>query len=111
MSLTIPEFQNEFSRIFKSLYAFNVEEGSSKDHFMALAQFVQAQYSNKWLNTKRTYFENKEKQVYYFSMEFLPGTQLRNNLLNIGIIDVVKNGLSQMGLDFDEIAANEVDPP
>lgn len=110
MSLTIPEFQNEFSRIFKSLYAFNVEEGSSKDHFMALAQFVRAQYSNKWLNTKRTYFENKEKQVYYFSMEFLPGTQLRNNLLNIGIIDVVKNGLSQMGLDFDEIAANEVDP-
>ena len=110
MSLTIPEFQNEFARIFKNLYAFNVEEGSSKDHFMALAQFVRAKYSEKWRETKRTYYEKKEKQVYYFSMEFLPGTQLKNNLLNIGIIDTVKKGLHQMGLDFEQIAANEVDP-
>ena len=96
MSLTIPEFQNEFARIFKNLYAFNVEEGSSKDHFMALAQFVRAKYSEKWRETKRTYYEKKEKQVYYFSMEFLPGTQLKNNLLNIGIIDTVKKGLHQI---------------
>lgn len=43
-------------------------------------------------------------------MEFLPGRMLKSNLLNMGIMDCVKQGLEELGLDLDEVARAEVDP-
>ncbi|MPM35529.1 Glycogen phosphorylase [bioreactor metagenome] len=43
-------------------------------------------------------------------MEFLPGRMLKSNLLNMGILDCVKQGMEEMGLDLDEVARAEVDP-
>ncbi len=50
------------------------------------------------------------KQVYYFSLEFLLGPLLENYLLNLGITDVVAEGLKEMGTSLQELAAQEVDP-
>ena len=43
-------------------------------------------------------------------MEFLPGRMLKSNLLNMGILDCVRQGMEDMGLDLDEVARAEVDP-
>ena len=43
-------------------------------------------------------------------MEFLPGRMLKSNLLNMGIMDCVNQGLEELGLDLDEVARAEVDP-
>lgn len=43
-------------------------------------------------------------------MEFLPGRMLKSNLLNLGILDTVRDGITEMGLDFDAIVQSEVDP-
>ncbi|MDI2601478.1 glycogen/starch/alpha-glucan phosphorylase, partial [Listeria monocytogenes] len=49
-------------------------------------------------------------QVYYFSIEFLPGRLLESNLLNLGILDTVRAGSKELGLDFDQLVAAEPDP-
>src|SRR5690606_10230005 len=59
----------------------------------------------------KTEYEKKQvKQLYYFSMEFLPGRMLKSNLLNLGILDVVREGIEDIGLDFHSIVQAEEDP-
>lgn len=50
-----------------------------------------------------------QKQLIYFSMEFLIGKLLSNNLANFGVLDEVKDALSSMGIDYDMIQKAERD--
>ncbi|MGV7710927.1 glycogen/starch/alpha-glucan phosphorylase, partial [Mycobacterium kansasii] len=47
--------------------------------------------------------------AYYFSIEFLPGKMLKSNLLNLGILNTVREGLNDFGIELDEIAKIEPD--
>ncbi len=53
---------------------------------------------------------NANKMVYYFSLEFLLGRMLKNNLMSIGAYDVVKEGLKQIGVDIEDLEDLEADP-
>ena len=48
--------------------------------------------------------------VIYLSAEYLPGPQLVNNLLNLGILDEVRNAVLDLGLDFQELVDQEQEP-
>ena len=50
------------------------------------------------------------KQVYYFSMEFLIGKLLHNYLVNFQIEDLVREGLSELDINLDDLLAQEADP-
>jgi len=50
------------------------------------------------------------KQVYYFSMEFLIGKLLLNYLVNLKIEDLVRDGLSDLSINLDDLLEQEVDP-
>ncbi len=110
MDLTVNEFIEQYKKQFQSLYAYPVEEGTDEQHYSALAQFIKNHLSTYWKETRERYLDNSAKQVYYFSMEFLPGRQLRNNTYNLGLLDVVKEGLDELGLSLDTIEEAEVDP-
>ena len=56
-----------------------------------------------------TFFLALKKQAYYFSIEFLPGKMLKSNLLNLGILNTVREGLNDFGIELDEIAKIEPD--
>lgn len=110
MTLTTTAFKKEFKQVFEGLYAFNVKDSSSIQQYTALGNFVKVYSSENWNQTNQLYLEDKVKQVFYFSMEFLPGRMLKSNLLNLGILDTVRDGIAEMGLDFDAIVKSEVDP-
>jgi starch phosphorylase len=44
------------------------------------------------------------------SAEYLPGPHLANNLLNLGITEVTRAGLRELGYDLDELLAQEEEP-
>lgn len=110
MAFDVQEFKKEYQKTFEELFAYSYEDGSKTEQFIALGDLVRGRYSEDWIQTVTNYNKNKEKQVYYFSMEFLPGRMLKSNLLNMGILDCVKQGMEEMGLDLDEVARAEVDP-
>ncbi|WP_313469092.1 glycogen/starch/alpha-glucan phosphorylase [Carnobacterium sp.] len=110
MILTIEQFKEEFSQTFEGLYAFDLAQSSPIQQYTALGNFLKFYSSENWNNTNQNYLDQQVKQVYYFSMEFLPGRMLKSNLLNLGILDTVRSGLKEMGLDFEEIVQAEVDP-
>ncbi|MEG0664674.1 MAG: glycogen/starch/alpha-glucan phosphorylase, partial [Clostridia bacterium] len=49
------------------------------------------------------------KKVYYFSMEFLQGASLRNNLYNLGLISQTSDFLKEFNLDLDDLCEIEPD--
>ncbi len=51
-----------------------------------------------------------KKKIYYISAEFLIGKLLSNNLINLGIYDVLKNDLAGAGKDIAKIEEVEAEP-
>ncbi|MGP6146139.1 glycogen/starch/alpha-glucan phosphorylase [Jeotgalibaca sp. A122] len=108
--MDVNQFKERFKKKFEEMYAFDYKEGSKREQFLALGYLVKNLYSADWRQTVKDYKDKGSKQVYYFSMEFLPGRMLKSNLLNQGLLDVVKEGLSELGLNLDEVADGEMDP-
>lgn len=104
------EFKEGYMQKFQDIFAFPIEESTPLQQYMALGEWLRAYYGPKWNETNKRYAANKNKQIYYFSIEFLPGRMLRNNLLNLGILDEVRSGIESINLDFNKICEAEVDP-
>lgn len=110
MNLTVDTFIEDYKGMFEAIYAFNYDEGSIEQQYRALGRLIRKYLSKDWSNTRTMYLERKAKQVYYFSMEFLPGTQLTNNMYNMGLFDTVHEGLEKLGLDPEKVERAEPDP-
>ena len=80
------------------------------DYYMALAHLVRDRMLHRWNSTVESYTQNRSRTVCYLSAEFLMGPHLGNNLINMGIYDQVKQAMDDLGLDFDELLAQEEEP-
>ncbi len=58
---------------------------------------------------KEEVIQNQDKQLIYFSMEFLMGRLLSTNLFNLDVLEEVKEALKSIGVDFDKLKNEEPD--
>ncbi|KRK81226.1 glycogen/starch/alpha-glucan phosphorylase [Companilactobacillus nodensis] len=110
MKLDETKFTMDFINEVKATYAIDVKDSSPLEQLMALGNLIKRYDSSNWKNTSKNYRQKDAKQVYYFSIEFLPGRLMKSNLLNLGILDTVRDGLDKLGLDFEKICSSEPDP-
>ena len=80
------------------------------DYYLALAYTVRDRLLHRWISTAETYTRQQDRTVAYFSAEFLLGPHLGNNLLNLGISDQVRQAISELGLIYEEVLGQEVEP-
>jgi glycogen phosphorylase len=80
------------------------------DHYMAAAYTVRDRLLERWLKTAQTYKTTEARTVCYLSAEFLLGPHLANNVLNLGIVEDVKQAASELGVDLDDILEQEEEP-
>ena len=92
------------------LQGINRAEATPYDHYGALAFTIRDRLLHRFLKTVATYKQEKVKLVCYLSAEFLMGRHLGNNLINLGIYDLVEEVMADLGLDLDEIIEQEPDP-
>jgi starch phosphorylase len=59
------------------------------------------------LETEDRYQQTDPKRVHYLSMEYLLGRSLKNNLSNLGMLDLCRDALRKMGVDFEEVMEGE----
>ncbi len=104
------EFKKEFTRRIEEKYGRSLENSHITERYLVLGEMVRQYSSLNWKESKEKIRKLEAKQMYYFSMEFLLGRLLTNNLMNLGIYDVVKNGLSELGIDINELEDVESDP-
>lgn len=103
------EFKSEFSQRMAKMYGRSVEQSHITEKYMALGEMVREYASLNWKASKEIVAKNQEKQMVYFSMEFLIGRLLTNNLMNLGIYNIVKDGLSDYNIDINELENMESD--
>jgi starch phosphorylase len=87
-----------------------VSLATQHDYYMALAYLVRDRMLHRWNGTAESYTQHRARTVCYLSAEFLLGPHLGNNLINMGLYDQVKQAMAELGLNFDDLIAQEVEP-
>ena len=82
---------------------------------MALSYTVRDRMLNRYIQTIHQYIRNVTgnkglKTVAYLSAEFLLGPHLGNNLVNLSIVDEVRDALAELDFDLDVILDAEGEP-
>lgn len=108
--MKVDAFKDAYKKKFEDMFAVPYTSGSTTEQFQALGQLLRSIYTDKWVHYNQEKLDSKQKQVFYFSMEFLPGRQLKRYLLNLDLLDTARTALEELGLDFEAVAAAEVDP-
>lgn len=103
------EFQKSFEAYMNMTYAKSVSESSNIEKYTVLGRMVQTYSMLNWHDTKHDIKEKGQKQLYYFSLEFLMGRMLSNNMNAMGVYGVVKEGLAEMDIDINIIEDMEAD--
>ena len=85
----------------------SLEDAEDFQVYQALAKTVMEGIAENWEKTTAEY--RKGKQAFYLSAEFLMGRALGNNLMNIGILQEVKDVLKELGIDYNHIEEAEDD--
>ena len=102
-------FKETFTNRVQQIYGIKFEESTPHQRYFTLGTLVREYISTNWIDTNEAIINGKHKQVYYFSMEFLMGRLLTNNMMNLGVRSVVDAGLQDLGIDTNELELVEAD--
>ncbi|MDR0679917.1 MAG: glycogen/starch/alpha-glucan phosphorylase [Puniceicoccales bacterium] len=98
--------------ILRHLHCFLARDQNSavaNDWWIATAMALRDRVLGELIRTQKVHHENDVRRIYYMSLEYLPGTMLRNTAQALGILDDLELALRSLDQDFDAIAAIEPD--
>mgnify|MGYP000591690760 FL=1 len=98
------------AEILKNLkVSFGKELSEAKDFeiYRALGETIMQDIASDWYDTEKLY--SQQKRAFYLSAEFLMGRALGNNLINLGILDEVKEIFNELGIDYNKVEDAEED--
>lgn len=87
----------------------SLNKATNGDVFNAVALAVRYFQQDQFLGSQARQRAEKKKRVYYLSMEFLLGQSLRNNLMNMNLLNDMRQAVNELGFDFDNILDEEPD--
>jgi starch phosphorylase len=79
------------------------------DWFEAIALAARDHMVDHWMDHTRQIYRSNQKRVYYLSLEFLIGRLLFDSLSNLGILDIAREALTELGVDLERIRRLEPD--
>ena len=85
------------------------EHASVHDWYIATALAVRDRIVDRWIDTTRRTYSERQKRVYYLSLEFLIGRLLTDSMSNLGAMEDCRTALTEMGVDFEAVRAVEPD--
>ena len=95
------EFKIAYGVKAQETLAKSIEECTTFEQYEVLAYLLAGSVSKVRTQTSQRHIRLQQKKVHYFSMEFLIGRLLKNYLINLQVEDVVREGLSDLGIDLD----------
>ena len=102
-------FKKEFQIRLIEKYGRDIKGCDITECYDILGSMVRDAATINAKECKDEVIESGNKQLIYFSMEFLIGRLLSNNMINLGIYNVVKEGLADLGLDLEKLEDQEAD--
>ena len=86
------------------------ELATRNDWYMAVAFAVRDRMLDDWLTSLLHLHRREVKIVSYLSAEFLMGPHLGNNLVNLGIMEPVRQAVAELGQDLEDLLRQEEEP-
>lgn len=102
-------FVKEFETRAVAEFARDVKDLSDSACYQILGELIKESANFDCKACKDAVKRDGNRQLIYFSMEFLIGRLMRCNLINMGVYDIVKDGLKALGRDIDKILGQEPD--
>ncbi|NWD66356.1 glycogen/starch/alpha-glucan phosphorylase [Pseudomonas gingeri] len=95
----------------KLTYAVGKDPDHAFDHdwFEAIALAARDHMVERWMDHTRHIYRKGQKRVYYLSLEFLIGRLLYDSLSNLGLLEVVREAMVELGVDLERIRLLEPD--
>ena len=105
----VKQFKDTFERRLVDKYGVSVADSHIFEQYDILGEMVRDYAGKFWRETHTEVMNEGKKQLVYFSMEFLMGRLLTNNLQNLGIYDIAKKALEELGIDIHALEDQEAD--
>jgi len=86
--------------------AFNMDNFGS---YQGTAYSIRDRLIDRWNITQQHHTREDPKRIYYLSLEFLLGRSLDNSLLSLGVKDIYKKALDELGFRLEDLIGEEVD--
>ncbi|KAI0393838.1 glycosyltransferase family 35 protein [Xylariaceae sp. FL0594] len=103
------EFEKEVVRHVETTLARSIYNCDESAAYSAASLAIRDRLIKEWTKTQQRYTLKDSKRVYYLSLEFLMGRAFDNALLNIGVKDVAKEGLAELGFRIEDVIGQEHD--
>ncbi|MFB5663144.1 glycogen/starch/alpha-glucan phosphorylase [Alteribacillus sp. HJP-4] len=103
------EMKEAIRNALSSVLGKTEKEATENDIYIALSTIIMDKVNKDWFHTHETYKQDKNKQVYYFSMEFLLGRLMESNLLNLEMLTSTNEALNSLGFSPENVYACEHD--
>ena len=103
------ELKERFITTSRILYGRELSELSINEVYNTIANVVKQYTTENWIKTNKQYAINENKQIYYFSIEFLLGRLLNTNLINLDLKHPMQAVLKELGLNITDIYNEEPD--
>src|SRR5262245_5381485 len=108
--LTSDEIKQDFQENLRCGLGRLERFATKYDQYCALALTIRDRVLQRTVESMENYGGANARRVAYLSAEYLPGPHLANNLLNLGITEPAREALRSLGIDLDEIIAEEEEP-
>ncbi len=108
MILDKETFKRDFEAKLLQMYRTGVYSASDTEKYIALGNLLRDYMSMDWYKTEEKNRREQKKSVYYFSLEFLIGRLMDSALINLGIKDIVTDGLAEFGIQLK--ALEDIEP-
>ncbi len=86
------------------------ENAHPDEIYRALSYALREEIMINWAATAKTISKMDARTLYYFSMEYMPGRVMTNNISNLASTEVVKALLQKLNRGYEEIVQIENDP-
>ncbi|HBJ78592.1 MULTISPECIES: glycogen/starch/alpha-glucan phosphorylase [Fusobacterium] len=107
MKIEKNQLKKQIEKYVKISFGKDITEANKFEIYRALGQAIMEEIAEDWYETRKLY--SQKKQAFYLSAEFLMGRALGNNLINLGLLDEVKEVLAEYGIDYNKVEDEEED--
>lgn len=107
MKIEKNQLKKQIEKYVKISFGKDITEANEFEIYRALGQAIMEEIAEDWYETRKLY--SQKKQAFYLSAEFLMGRALGNNLINLGLLDEVKEVLAEYGIDYNKVEDEEED--
>jgi starch phosphorylase len=101
----IKKIEDKINRV----YGVKAKDATPTQMYHAVCTVIKDLLAQKRIDFKKATRAKEAKQVYYMSMEFLLGRSLKNHLFNLGLTEVFREAVSDMGFNLGELYEIEPD--